>query len=293
MKNNPFVGTGVALITPFNEDFTVDYKSLANIVEYSLQNGADFLVALGTTSEAPTLTVEEKNKVVDTIIDTANHRCPILLGLGGNNTQSVIENIKNQSFDGVDGVLSVVPYYNKPNQNGMFAHFKAVADASPVPVVLYNVPGRTGVNMQAATTIALSDHNNIVAIKEASGNIQQIMEILRDKPSDFTVLSGDDAITQPLMSLGATGVISVAANAYPKQFCQMVHKMLDNAYSEALSIHYRLLKMNGLLFADGHPAGVKALMSHIGLCKNVLRLPLVPVSDTVLEKIKNEYLNIM
>ncbi len=293
MKNNPFVGTGVALITPFNEDFTVDYKSLANIVEYSLQNGADFLVALGTTSEAPTLTVEEKNKVVDTIIDTANHRCPILLGLGGNNTQSVIENIKNQSFDGVDGVLSVVPYYNKPNQNGMFAHFKAVADASPVPVVLYNVPGRTGVNMQAATTIALSDHNNIVAIKEASGNIQQIMEILRDKPSDFTVLSGDDAITQPLMSLGATGVISVAANAYPKQFCQMVHKMLDNAYSEALSIHYRLLKMNGLLFADGNPAGVKALMSHIGLCKNVLRLPLVPVSDTVLEKIKNEYLNIM
>ena len=293
MKNNPFVGTGVALITPFNEDFTVDYKSLANIVEYSLQNGADFLVALGTTSEAPTLTVEEKNKVVDTIIDTANHRCPILLGLGGNNTQSVIENIKNQSFDGVDGVLSVVPYYNKPNQNGMFAHFKAVADASPVPVVLYNVPGRTGVNMQAATTIALSDHNNIVAIKEASGNIQQIMEILRDKPSDFTVLSGDDAITQPLMSLGATGVISVAANADPKQFCQMVHKMLDNVYSEALSIHYRLLKMNGLLFADGNPAGVKALMSHIGLCKNVLRLPLVPVSDTVLEKIKNEYLNIM
>ena len=293
MKNNPFVGTGVALITPFNEDFTVDYKSLANIVEYSLQNGADFLVALGTTSEAPTLTVEEKNKVDDTIIDTANHRCPILLGLGGNNTQSVIENIKNQSYDGVDGVLSVVPYYNKPNQNGMFAHFKAVADASPVPVVLYNVPGRTGVNMQAATTIALSDHNNIVAIKEASGNIQQIMEILRDKPSDFTVLSGDDAITQPLMSLGATGVISVAANAYPKQFCQMVHKMLDNAYSEALSIHYRLLKMNGLLFADGNPAGVKALMSHIGLCKNVLRLPLVPVSDTVLEKIKNEYLNIM
>ena len=205
----------------------------------------------------------------------------------------MIENIKNQSYDGVDGVLSVVPYYNKPNQNGMFAHFKAVADASPVPVVLYNVPGRTGVNMQAATTIALSDHNNIVAIKEASGNIQQIMEILRDKPSDFTVLSGDDAITQPLMSLGATGVISVAANAYPKQFCQMVHKMLDNAYSEALSIHYRLLKMNGLLFADGNPAGVKALMSHIGLCKNVLRLPLVPVSDTVLEKIKNEYLNIM
>ncbi|MGN0032561.1 MAG: 4-hydroxy-tetrahydrodipicolinate synthase [Candidatus Limimorpha sp.] len=293
MKNNPFVGTGVALITPFNEDFSVDYQSLKNIVDFTLQNGADFLVALGTTSEAPTLTPDEKNKVLDTIVKTANNRCPIILGLGGNNTQNVIENIKNQSFDGIDGMLSVVPYYNKPNQNGMLAHFNAIADASPVPVVLYNVPGRVGVNMQASTTIALAKHKNIIAIKEASGNIQQIMEVLRDKPSDFDVLSGDDGITQPLMSLGATGVISVAANAYPKLFCEMVHNMLDKMYDKALSIHYRLLKMNGLLFADGNPAGVKALMSHIGLCKNVLRLPLVSVSENVFENIKNEYQNLI
>ena len=291
MKNNPFIGTGVALITPFNEDYSVDYQSLRNIVEYTLQNGADFLVALGTTSEAPTMNADEKSKVVKTIIETANGRCPILLGMGGNNTSALIDCIRNQDFTGIDGILSVVPYYNKPNQRGMKAHFLHVADVSPVPVVLYNVPGRVGVNLQAATTVELAKHPNIVAVKEASGNLQQIMEILRDKPSDFTVLSGDDGITQPMMALGAKGVISVAANGYPKPFCEMVHKMLEGKDTEARPLHYKMLRMNGLIFADGNPAGIKALMAHIGLCKNVLRLPLVPVNDNVRQDIENEYDN--
>lgn len=291
MKNNPFIGTGVALITPFNDDYSVDYQSLRNIVDFTLQNGADFLVALGTTSEAPTMNAEEKAKVTKTIIEMANSRCPILLGMGGNNTSALIDSIRNQDFTGIDGILSVVPYYNKPNQRGMKAHFLHVADVSPVPVVLYNVPGRVGVNLQAATTVELAKHPNIIAVKEASGNLQQIMEILRDKPSDFTVLSGDDGITQPMMALGAKGVISVAANGYPQPFCKMVHLMLEDKEKEALPLHYKMLKMNGLIFADGNPAGIKALMAHEGLCKNVLRLPLVPVSDNVRQDIENEYDN--
>ena len=288
MKNNPFIGTGVALITPFNEDYSVDYKSLENIVEFTLSNGADFLVALGTTSEAPTLTQEEKNEVLKTIIRTANGRCPIMLGMGGNNTMSLVESMKNQDFTGVDGILCVVPYYNKPNQNGMKAHFKAVADNSPVPVVLYNVPGRVGVNLQSATCVELAQHPNIIAVKEASGNLQQIMEILRDKPSDFDVLSGDDGITQPMMALGAKGVISVAANGYPDVFCPMVTSMLNNDAENALSLHYKMLKMNNLIFADGNPAGIKALMASRGLCKNVLRLPLVPANESVQNAIEEE-----
>ena len=289
MKMNPFIGTGVALITPFNDDYSVDYQSLRNIVDYTLQNGADFLVALGTTSEAPTMNAEEKAKVVKTIIETANGRCPILLGMGGNNTAALLETIKNQDFTKIDGILSVVPYYNKPNQRGMKAHFMHVADVSPVPVILYNVPGRVGVNLQAATTVELAQHPNIIAVKEASGNLQQIMEILRDKPEDFRVLSGDDGITQPMMALGAEGVISVAANGYPKPFCEMVHLMLEGKNEKALPLHYKMLKMNGLIFADGNPAGIKALMAHEGLCKNVLRLPLVPVTDAVRQDIENEY----
>ena len=288
MKNNPFVGTGVALITPFNEDFSVDYKSLENIVEFTLSNGADFLVALGTTSEAPTLTAEEKDNVLKTIIKSANGRCPIMLGMGDNNTMSLLNSIKNQDFNGVDGILSVVPYYNKPNQRGMKAHFEMVADNSPVPVVLYNVPGRVGVNLQASTCVELAEHPNIIAVKEASGNLQQIMEILRDKPSDFDVLSGDDGITQPMMALGAKGVISVAANGYPELFCKMVKSMMTYDNETALSLHYKILKMNNLIFADGNPAGIKCLMAYRNLCKNVLRLPLVPANEAVRKNIENE-----
>ncbi len=289
MKNNPFIGTGVALITPFNEDFSVDYKSLENIVEFTLSNGADFMVALGTTSEAPTLTQEEKDNVLRTIVKVAKGRCPIMMGMGGNNTMALLQNIKNQDFTDIDGILSVVPYYNKPNQRGMKAHFEAVADNSPVPVVLYNVPGRVGVNLQASTCVELAKHKNIIAVKEASGNMQQIMEILHDKPSDFDVLSGDDGLTQPMMALGAKGVISVAANGYPDIFCKMVKSMLNDDAKTALPLHYKMLNMNSLIFADGNPAGIKCLMAQQNLCKNVLRLPLVTVNEKLKDDLENEY----
>ena len=283
-----FTGTGIALITPFNEDKSVDYKALEGIVNHVIDGGADFLVALGTTSEAPTLTPEEKKQVVNTILETNKGRLPVLLGMGGNNTSAVIEAIQSQDFTGIDGILSVVPYYNKPNQRGMIAHFEAIADASPVPVVVYNVPGRVGVNLQAATCVELAKHPNIIAVKEASGNLMQIMEILRDKPDNFDVLSGDDGITQPLMALGATGVISVAANAYTQPFSRMIKAMKEGRTDEALKLHYAMLRMNQLIFADGNPAGIKCLMSHMGLCKNVLRLPLVPVNEKVEEEIRVE-----
>ena len=284
MKNNPFRGTGIALITPFTADHSVDIDALTSIVDHVIDNGADFLVILGTTSEAPTLTAEEKKMVISTRLSANNGRLPALLGMGGNNTQAVIEAIKTQDFTGIQGILSVVPFYNKPNQRGMKAHFEAIADASPVPVVVYNVPGRVGVNLQAATCVELAKHPNIIAVKEASGNLQQIMEILRDKPTDFDVLSGDDGITQPLMALGATGVISVAANAYTSPFSRMMHAMNEGRTNDALRLHYAMLRMNQLIFADGNPAGIKCLMSHMGLCKNVLRLPLVSAN----EKIEND-----
>ena len=292
MKNNPFRGTGIALITPFKADRSIDADALTNIVNHVIDNGADFLVILGTTSEAPTLTPEEKKLVISTILKANNGRLPALLGMGGNNTQAVIEAIKTQDFTGIQGILSVVPFYNKPNQRGMKAHFEAIADASPVPVVVYNVPGRVGVNLQAATCVELAKHPNIIAVKEASGNLQQIMEILRDKPADFDVLSGDDGITQPLMALGATGVISVAANAYTSQFSRMMKAQKEGKTDEALRLHYAMLKMNQLIFTDGNPAGIKCLMSHVGLCENVLRLPLVTANEKVENDIIEEWNNL-
>ena len=279
----------MALVTPFKTDFSVDVEALVRIVNHVIDNGADFLVVLGTTSEAPTLSSDEKTLVINTILETNADRLPVLLGLGGNNTQAVIEAVKAQNFVGIDGILSVVPYYNKPNQRGMKAHFEAIADASPVPVVVYNVPGRVGVNLQAATCLELAQHPNIVAVKEASGDLQQIMEILRDAPTDFDVLSGDDAITMPLMALGATGVISVAANAYPKIFNCMMTCMGNDTIDEARFWHYDMLRMNQLIFADGNPAGIKCLMSHMGLCENVLRLPLVPANEKVENDIVEEW----
>ena len=289
MKNNPFKGTGIALITPFKTDQSVDFEALTRIVNHVIDNGADFLVVLGTTSEAPTLSDEEKKLVISTISKANNGRLPIMLGIGGNNTQAVIEAINAQDFAGIQGILSVVPYYNKPNQRGMKAHFEAIANASPVPVVVYNVPGRVGVNLQAATCVELAKHPNIIAVKEASGNLQQIMEILRDKPADFDVISGDDGITQPMMALGATGVISVAANAYTKPFSRMMNAMKEGRTDEALQLHYAILRMNQLIFADGNPAGIKCLMNHMGLCQNVLRLPLVSVNEKVEKDIIEEW----
>ena len=289
MKTNIFKGTGIALITPFKADFSVDYEALKRIVNHVIDHGADFLVVLGTTSEAPTLTADERNLVINTILTANNGRLPIMLGMGSNNTQGLIEAIKSINFKNIQGILSVVPFYNKPNQRGMKAHFEAIADASPVPVVVYNVPGRVGVNLQAATCVELAQHPNIIAVKEASGNLQQIMEILRDKPADFDVLSGDDGITMPLMALGAQGVISVAANAYTEPFSRMMHAMKEGRTDEALRLHYAMLRMNQLIFADGNPAGIKCLMSHMGLCENVLRLPLVKANEKVEADIIEEW----
>ena len=277
------------MVTPFKNDFSIDVEALQRIVNHVIDNGADFLVVLGTTSEAPTLSADEKQLVINTILNANNGRLPVMLGMGGNNTQAVIETVKSQDFTGFQGILSVVPYYNKPNQRGMKAHFEAIADASPVPVVVYNVPGRVGVNLQAATCVELAQHPNIIAVKEASGNLQQIMEILRDKPADFDVISGDDGITQPLMALGATGVISVAANAYTSQFSRMMHAMKEGRTDEALRMHYAMLRMNQLIFADGNPAGIKCLMSQMGLCQNVLRLPLVSANEKVEKDIIEEW----
>lgn len=293
MTKQIFRGTGIALITPFKSDYSIDFAALERIVRHVIDGGADFLVALGTTSEAPTLSDDEKHMVVETILRVNAGRLPVMLGLGGNNTQGVIDQIRKQDFTGIDGILSVVPYYNKPNQRGMKAHFEAIADASPVPVIVYNVPGRVGVNLQAATCVALAQHPNIIAVKEASGNLTQIMEILRDKPDNFDVISGDDGITQPLMALGAQGVISVAANAYIQPFASMMKAMREGNTQEALQLHFKMLKMNQLIFADGNPAGIKCVLHEMGLCENVLRSPLVTVTENVENQIKEELKNLI
>jgi 4-hydroxy-tetrahydrodipicolinate synthase len=278
MVHNIFKGLGIALITPFQEDGSVDYKSLIRLVEYQLDNGADFFCILATTGETPTLTSEEKSKIKNLVVDLVGGRVPILMGCGGNNTAAVVEELQNGDFKGVDGVLSVCPYYNKPSQEGLYQHFKAIANATKLPVVLYNVPGRTGVNMQAATTVRLArDCENIVAIKEASGNLEQVDEIIKNKPNDFDVISGDDALTFPMVSCGAVGVISVIGNALPREFSKMIRLQIRGEYDGARKIHHRFIDLFSLLFVDGNPAGVKAMLSEMGFIENVLRLPLVPM----------------
>ena len=268
MVQNIFKGLGIALITPFKEDGSVDYDAILRLLDYQLKNGADFFCILATTGETPTLTAEEKLKIKNLIVDRVQGRVPILMGCGGNNTAAIIEELKTGDFRGVDGILSVCPYYNKPSQEGLYQHFKAIAAATKLPVVLYNVPGRTGVNMQAATTVRLArDCKNIVAIKEASGNLEQVDEIIKNKPKDFDVISGDDALTFPMVSCGAVGVISVIGNALPKEFSKMTARI----------IHHRFTDLFSLLFVDGNPAGVKAMLSEMGFIENKLRLPLVPM----------------
>lgn len=283
------MGTGVALITPFHADFSVDIPSLKKITDFVIKGGVEYIVALGTTSESATLGEKEKKEVVKTILETNAGRVPIVIGIGGNNTQSVVNQINNQDFSGISGLLSVVPYYNKPQQGGMIAHFEAVADASPVPVILYNVPGRTAVNMKAETTIRLAKHPNIIAIKEASGDLMQIMQIIREKDADFDVISGDDALTLPLVAAGANGVISVTANAFPHEYSEMVRFARNNEFHKAKELHYKLMKITELFFADGSPAGVKALLSMMGLCSEVVRLPLVNVNENIRNQIRDEY----
>ena len=289
-------GMGVALITPFKDDVSIDFDALSKLIEYQIQNGIDYLVVLGTTAETPTLTEQEKNEVLSFVIERVKERVPIVLGLGGNNTRGIVERLKTESFQGVDAILSVVPYYNKPSQEGIYQHYKAIASATKLPVILYNVPGRTGVNMTAETTLRLArEFDNIVAIKEASGNITQMDDIIKNKPKDFMVISGDDGITFPLITLGAVGVISVIGNAFPREFSRMVRLALEGDYANALLIHHKFTELFELLFVDGNPAGVKSILSSMGYIRNRLRLPLVPTRITTYEKIRVvlQKLNIM
>jgi len=286
MRETRLKGMGVALITPFKEDGSVDYDALLRLVDYQLENGTNFLCVLGTTAETPTLTKEEKEKVKRTIIDRVDGRLLILLGVGSNSTQAVVDSVKNDDMTGVDALLVVVPYYNKPSQEGIYQHYKAVAEATELPIVLYNVPGRTGVNMTAETTLRLAnDFENIVAIKEASGNIAQMDEIIKNKPEGFDVISGDDGITFPLITLGAVGVISVLGNAFPREFSRMTQLALEGDYANALPIHHKFAEMCNLLFVDGNPAGVKAMLGIMGMIENKLRLPLVPARQVTCEKL--------
>ncbi len=278
MVHNIFKGLGIALITPFKEDGSVDFDALLRLIDYQLNNDADFFCILATTGETPTLTLAEKLKIKDFVVDYVQGRVPILMGCGGYNTAAVVEELRTGDFRGVDGILSVCPYYNKPSQEGLYQHFKTIAAATDLPVVLYNVPGRTGVNLKAETTVRLArDCHNIIAIKEASGNLEQVDEIIKNKPNTFDVISGDDALTFPMVSCGAVGVISVIGNALPKEFSRMIRLQMRGEYEAARTIHHRFTDLFSLLFVDGNPAGVKAMLSEMGFIQNVLRLPLVPM----------------
>ena len=280
-------GMGVALITPFKEDESIDFDALSKLIEFQIQNGSDYLVVLGTTAETPTLSETEKKQILSFVIERVKGRIPIVLGVGGNNTRAIVEQLKTEDFTGVDAILSVVPYYNKPSQEGIYQHYKAIARATQLPVVLYNVPGRTGVNMSAETTLRIANEfENVVAIKEASGNITQMDDIIKNKPKDFMVISGDDGITFPLITLGAVGVISVIGNAFPKEFSRMVRLALNGDYANSLLIHHRFTELFKLLFVDGNPAGVKSILNAMGYIENKLRLPLVPTRITTFEKIR-------
>ncbi len=288
MAQNKFRGLGVALITPFHADGSVDFNSLTHLLDFQLSHGVDFICLLGTTAETPTLTKEEKQQIRNLVVERVAGRVPLLMGCGGNCTAAVIDELKNTDWTGIDGVLSVCPMYNKPSQEGLYRHFRAIAEASPVPVVLYNVPGRTGVNMTAETTLRLArDCENVVAIKEASGNITQMDDIIKNKPADFDVISGDDGITFPLITLGAVGVISVIGNALPAEFSRMVRLALKGEYEPALHIHHKFTELFKLLFVDGNPAGVKAMLHAMGVIENELRLPLVPTTLVTMEKISS------
>lgn len=285
---NIFKGLGIALITPFSSDGAVDYVTLSRLLDYQLKNGADFFCILATTGETPTLTKEEKQRIKELVVEKVGDKVPILMGCGGNNTAEVVNELKTADFSGIDGVLSVCPYYNKPSQEGLYQHFKAIAGATKLPVVLYNVPGRTGVNLKAETTVRLArDCDNIVAVKEASGSLEQVDEIIKNKPDDFDVISGDDALTFPMIACGAAGVISVIGNALPKEFSRMIRLEMKGEIESARKIHHKFTDLFNLLFVDGNPAGVKAMLHEMGMIENVLRLPLVPTRLTTMQKISD------
>ncbi len=285
MATNIFKGLGIALVTPFKTDGSIDYVALKRLIEYQTDNGSDFLCILGTTSESPCLDQEERAEIKRFVVEVNQGRLPVLMGCGGNNTRAVVKELQSFDLRGVDGILSVCPYYNKPSQEGLYRHFKMIADNCPLPVVLYNVPGRTGINLKSETTIRLAnDCRNIVAVKEAGGSLEQVDEIIKNKPSHFDVLSGDDALTFPMIASGAAGVISVIGNALPREFSRMIRLEFNGEYEPARKIHHRFTELYSLLFVDGNPAGVKALLHEMGFIENELRLPLVPTRVATVQK---------
>lgn len=282
------IGTGVALVTPFNKDFSVDVEGLKRIVNFQIDNGIDYLVILGTTAENATLSDEEKEVVIKTIVDVNNKRLPLVLGVGGNDTQKLIKELKSRDFSDFVAILSVSPYYNKPTQEGIYQHYKAISEASPLPIILYNVPGRTSSNVLPATVIRLAnDFKNIVAIKEAAGDIVQAMMLIKNKPKDFLVISGDDMVTLPMVLAGGSGVISVIGEGFPKEFSEMVRLGLNRKVDEAYKIHYKLMAAIDMIFEQGNPAGIKEVFKHLGIADNTVRLPLISVNEDLSNRLKS------
>jgi 4-hydroxy-tetrahydrodipicolinate synthase len=289
MNHKKFTGTGVAIVTPFRNDGSIDFKSLGKLLEHIIKGGVNYVVALGTTGESVTLTKDEKKAVINFITDTVAGRVAVVVGIGGNNTQEILDAINLQDFNCIDAILSVSPYYNKPSQQGLYLHFKAIATTSPIPVIIYNVPGRTGSNISAETTLKLAgEFPNIIATKEASGNMSQIMQIINNKPKNFLVISGDDALALPIIAVGGSGVISVAGNAYPKELSEMVGFALKNEMTKARALHYQLLEITNSLFEEGNPAGIKALLDIMKISPNNLRLPLAPISEKLYNKLEQQ-----
>jgi len=289
MAVQKFTGTGVAVTTPFHPDHSVDHGSLKKHIQFLVENGIDYLVVLGTTGESVTLSGEEQPAVVNTVLEANDGRLPVVIGVGGNNTAAVLEKMKHFDFQGIDAILSVAPYYNKPSQKGLYQHFKTIAEHTPVPIILYNVPGRTGVNIAPETIVSLAhDFDNIIAVKEASGSLTQAMHIIDHKPEEFLVVSGEDNITLPLMSIGVSGVISVVANAFPHEWSHLVNYALKNDFYSARQIHYQMMNIIEKLFAEGNPAGIKCALNIKGIIPNRLRLPLMPVSQELEEELKEE-----
>jgi 4-hydroxy-tetrahydrodipicolinate synthase len=287
MTMKKFRGTGVAIVTPFKNDSSIDFAALGRVVNHVIKGVVNYIVVMGTTGESATLTKDEKKAIISYVVEVTDNRVPLVAGIGGNSTQEVINSVRHTDLTGIDGILSVAPYYNKPNQRGLFQHFKAIATCSPIPVIMYNVPGRTCSNISSETCLELANEcENIVGIKEASGDIAQIMRIIRAKPDNFSVISGDDMMTIPIIAAGGSGVISVLANAFPAATSELVTNSLKSNFKSAREIHLRYLEMIELLFIDGNPAGVKAMLNLMNLCQNNLRLPLVPVNRTIYSRIQ-------
>lgn len=286
--SSKFLGTGVALVTPFNADLTVNHEALTNIVNFNIDNGTEYLVISGTTAESVTITKEEKKAIVETISKASNGRVPLVLGIGGNNTMQVIEEIKATDFTGIDAILSVAPYYSKPTQEGIYQHFKAISEASPVDIILYNVPGRTSKNMDVNTTLRLaSDFKNIIGVKEAGNNVAQYLQLIKNKPEDFLIISGDDDLALAIVLAGGAGVISVIGQAFPKDFSEMIRLGLKGDNKEAFKLHFKLMDVIDYIFEENNPSGIKAVFQALNLCDDTVRLPLVPATDGLKQKIKD------